>query len=118
MSGKERKQLDSLIIVMLFVKVLWLISVFGQFITKKYYTNYEDLAEQSEEYLHIGFTILIGILMIVLYNHLTPNTVCISGHAKVYLYTYGILSILGNLQKLYHKFHFNEHIVIIKALGL
>lgn len=118
MIGKESKQLDILIIVMLFVKVLWFVSVFGHFIAKRYYVKYEDLAEQIEEYLHISFTILIGILMVFLYNHLTPQTVCISGHAKIYLYTYGILSIVGNMQKMYHKYYFNEHNVIAKALGL
>ncbi len=118
MSGKETKHLDGLIIVILFVKILWFISVVVKFITKKYYTKYEDLAEQTEEYLHIGFTILIGILMVALYHHLTPTTVCISGHAKIYLYTFGILAILGNILKLYHKFYFKEHNVILKALGL
>ena len=118
MSGKEIKHLDGLIIVMLFVKIFWVISVFVKFITKKYYTKYEDLAEQIEEYLQIGFTILIGILMVALYHHLTPSTVCIYGHAKIYLYTFGILAILGNILKLYHKFYFNEHKVILKALGL
>ena len=118
MSGKETKHLDGLIIVMLFVKILWFISVVVKFITKKYYTKYEDLTEQTEEYLHIGFTILIGILMVALYHHLTPSTVCISGHIKIYLYTFGILAILGNILKLYHKFYFKEHNVILKALGL
>ena len=118
MSGKETKQFEGLITIMLFVKILWVISVFAKFITKKYYTKYENLAEQTEEYLHIGFTILMGVLMVALYNNLTPSIVCISGHAKIYLYTFGILAILGNILKLYHKFHFKQHNVILKALGL
>ena len=58
-------------------------------------------------YKHIDFTIsiLIGLLLIYLYNHLTPSSVCIDGHVKLFLYFYGMLTVVGSIYEFYRDVH-------------
>jgi len=91
---------------------MWLLSLFSQFILKSYYSQYHKYIETTEdiEYLlHDIFTLGIGLLLIYLYNHLTPKHVCIEGHTKVYLYSFGILSLIGTLQKILHRYYYKEY---------
>jgi len=101
--------LDSLLVIILVVKILWTISIFSQFVIKLYYPEYVNLNTNIELALHNTFTFFIGILLVYLYNHLTPKRVCIEGHPKLYLYGFGILSILGSLEKAFHKYYFREY---------
>lgn len=112
MAEKKDIFLNSILKFILFVKVLWVLSLFSHFILKKYYSQYHEyikIDEDIEYLLHNIFTLTIGLLLIYLYNHLTTKEVCIEGHAKLYLYSFGILSIVGTLQKIVHKYHFWEN---------
>lgn len=112
MAENKDTRLFTLLIGILIIKVLWIISLFSNFIIK-YYGSYDDyyiqLNNDIEYTLHDIFTILMGILLIYLYNHLTTKQVCIEGHTKIYLYSFGILSLIGTLQKLIHTYYFREY---------
>ena len=112
MAEKKDAFLNSILIFILVVKVLWVLSLFSHFILKSYYSQYHEYINTDEdiEYLlHDIFTMTIGLLLIYLYNHLTPKQVCIEGHTKFYLYSFGILSLFGTLQKFFHIYYFREY---------
>lgn len=112
MAEKKDIFLNSILIFILFVKVLWVLSLFSHFILKSYFSQYHEyikIDEDIEYLLHNIFTLTIGLLLIYLYNHLTPKEVCIEGHAKLYLYSFGVLSLVGTLQKIVHKYYFREY---------
>lgn len=115
MAEKKDIFLNSILIFILFVKVVWIFSIFSKFVVQKYYAKKEEyihMLHNFEDFIHDVFTILIGLLLIYLYNQLTPKEVCIEGHAKLYLYSFGILSLVGTLQKEIHKFHFGERSIL------
>jgi len=107
MAEKNDLKLNGILLFVLTTKVLWVLSLFSHFAIKHYFTGvsyYLELNENIEYMLHNLFTFALGILMIYLFNHLTPDLVCIKGHSKFYLYSFGILSIIGILHKVLHKY--------------
>ena len=111
MAEKKDIILNNMLLFILIVKVMWILSLFSHFILKSYYSQYHEyikIDEDIEDLLHDIFTLTIGLLLIYLYNHLTPREVCIKGHTKLYLYSFGILSLVGTLQKIFHSHYFEE----------
>jgi len=105
--------LEFLLLLILLSKVTWLLSLITHFINREYvrdYRKHEDKLIFIEEWSHDIFTFLIGVLMIYLFNHLTRSKVCLSGHVKNYLYSFGILSCFGIIQKIFHEYYFHEKI--------
>lgn len=100
-------KLNSLLMLVLVVKLVWILSLFSHFIIKKYYPQYETINDNIEDISHDIFTFLIGILLIYLYNYFNKERVCIEGHIKLYLFSFGILSAIGIIQKNIHKY--NSH---------
>ncbi len=62
-----------------------------------------QIIEYTENITHGIYNITIGLLLIYLYNHLRTKRVCISGRVKNYLYSYGILMIIGNIIDMIHS---------------
>ena len=60
------------------------------------YTEYQDTFE------HL-FIILMGILMIVIFSPHGKGPTCVDGHSKVFLYVFGILSVLGIIKNFKNK---------------
>ena len=112
--------LTMLLRFILVVKILWIVSLFSYFVIKFYdptkYSQYLELVDMLEDLLHTTFIFCIGILLVYLYNHLRPSKVCIEGHTKLYLYTFGILSIIGSIQHAFHKYYFSEYNELTKYL--
>ena len=108
--------LNSLLITILVVKVLWILSIFSQFVLKIYNPQYMNIAMDMETILRNIFSLSIGMLLVYLYNHLTPIQVCIEGHPKLYLYGFGILAIIGSLQKTFHSYYFEDYTEFYKYL--
>lgn len=107
--------LDIMLVPLLIVKIIWVLTIFSHFIDKKYYNNsHEQFITELEAIAHNLYTFLIGVLLVYLYNHLTPYKVCVEGHLKMYLYSFGILSAIGIIQKAAHRYHFNEDLTIIE----
>jgi hypothetical protein len=112
MAEKKDAILNTILVLILVLKVMWLLSLVNHFILKSYYVQYHEYIEINnniEYFLHDIFTLSIGILLIYLYNHLTPKQVCVEGHTKFYLYSFGILSLIGTLQKWFHRYYFREY---------
>ena len=112
MAEKRDVKLNMLLLFILIVKVLWVLSLFSHFIIKHYISDdnyYVKLNDDIEYILHNLFTVLIGTLLIYLYHHFTSKSVCIEGHTKIYLFSFGVLSLIGTLQKLVHKYYFREY---------
>ena len=100
--------LDTLLYLILVVKIIWILSMFTHFIIKKYFHSvYDDMLVIVKEVSHDIFTVLIGLLLIYLYHNLSPAKVCISGRSKEYLFSFGILACIGVIQKTLHQLHFD-----------
>ena len=96
--------LKNLLVVILFLKISWILLLIIKVIQKKYYNidNTLQIVGYIEDITHGIYNITIGLLLIYLYNHLTKERVCISGKVKNYLYSYGILMIIGNIIDMIH----------------
>lgn len=119
MADKRDVKLNMILVFILIVKVLWILSLFSHFAIKLYLSDdnyYVELNENIEYKLHNLFTLLIGSLLIYLYHIFTSNSVCIEGHAKFYLFSFGILSVIGVLQKMFHKYYFREYRQVIEEV--
>ena len=100
--------LKTLLMSLLIVKIVWVITM-GVLLLVKHdiIPHGSDLVEQVETIehrLHLTLTFLIGTLLVYLFNHLTSTKVCIEGHEKMYLYTFGILSAIGSVKKFVYGF--------------
>jgi len=101
--------LNIILPILLVVKILWVFFTVTHFIVKMNKSHYEPIIKFIEEIDHIIYNILMGILLIYLYNtFITQEIVCISGRTKDYLFMYGILMIIGNIQKYFHMYYFRE----------
>jgi|AntAceMinimDraft_18_1070375.scaffolds.fasta_scaffold95224_2 hypothetical protein len=102
--------LDTILFFIIGVKILWIVSIFSGIFINKYHPQYRILNENIEDILHNTFTIAIGILLIYLYNYFNKsNSVCIEGDTKLYLFSFGIISVIGIIQKFYHKIYYDEY---------
>lgn len=95
-----------LISIMIITKLLWIIL----FLTHKYLVSTSNVHAQNiffiQELLYIVWSVLMGLLLIGLFNHFTPPQVCLSGHVKRYLYILGILITVGGIIKAFkHGVH-------------
>ena len=100
--------LNILLVSLLIVKIGWVIAM-GVLLLFKFdiILHSNDLVKQVdmiEDILHLMLTFFIGILLVYLFHHLTPAKVCIEGHEKMYLYTFGILSAMGSVKKFAYEF--------------
>ena len=93
---------------LLIIKIGWVIAM-GVLLLFKYdiildTNDSVKQVEMIEHRLHLTLTFLIGILLVYLFNHLTSTRVCIDGHEKMYLYTFGILAAIGSVKKFVYDF--------------
>jgi len=110
MSAQDSMLFDTFLYVILTVKILFLISMLlsvyysykGKYSESKKYENYQDKME------HL-FILLMGVLMIILFYPRHKGKVCVDGHTKLFLYIFGILSIL-DLIKHFKKAHELHHV--------
>ena len=100
--------LKILLMALLIIKIGWVIAMGVLLLVKHDIISHgSDLVEQIETIehrLHLTLTFLIGILLVYLFNHLTSTRVCIDGHEKMYLYTFGILAAIGSVKKIVYDF--------------
>jgi hypothetical protein len=103
--------LHILINVLFYTKIIWIIllvviterlfegqdTILDNYDIGKIYTDIDDI-----------WNILIGVLLVYLYNHLTQKTVCISGHTKLYLYLFGIMTVVEHFYVIYKR---KDHVV-------
>ena len=92
--------LHSIIFSIFVLKITSIIMVFISIYLHITNNSYEHLINSIEHYIQMLFTINMGVLLIYLYHHYTPKKVCIEGHTKMYLYLFGILSLLGGFKKI------------------
>lgn len=100
----KNKILKNLLFFILMLKILWIIVTSIQYYTQTYYNihTYDSNILYIEKLIHSIYDIAIGVLLVYLFHHLTTKTVCIDGTIKKYLYSFGILMILGNIQQVLH----------------
>lgn len=103
--SKVDRTLMILLPTLLLIKVSWVLLTVTHYIVKKNNYSYELVIGRTEEVIHIFYNILMGVLLIYLYNNiLRPDTVCINNETKKFLYVFGILMIIGNFQKSLHMY--------------
>lgn len=96
MSIQESPLFEGYLYLILIVKILFLISMI-----LTVYASHKGTQSQTQKYENFQdkmehlFTILMGILMMILFFPHTKGQVCVDGHTKLFLYIFGILSVLG-----------------------
>ena len=105
---KETPLLRFFINILFVMKITWVILLVlileRIFEDKEIIIGHYDL-KLIYKYIDYIISILIGFLLIILYNHSTPSSICIDGHTKQFLYFYGIITILGNVYEFYRDVH-------------
>lgn len=97
------RNLDIILPIILTIKIFWVFFTVTHFIVKLNNSEYEPIIKNIEDINHIIYNILMGLLLIYLYNiFTTKKIVCVSDKTKDYLFMYGILMLIGNLQKYIH----------------
>lgn len=91
---------ELLLYIILVVKICFLFTIIM--------SKYENRRGNNDKYewykilkdkLHHLFTLLMGILLTVLFSPIySSKTVCVDGHTKLFLYAFGVLSIIGIVQ--------------------
>ena len=95
-----------LINLLFFTKIIW--GILLVFILERLFEEQNTILDNYDirkihTYVDDILNILMGILLVYLFNHLTTSKVCIEGHTKLYLYVYGIMTILGHLYAVYRR---------------
>ena len=109
MSKEDSLVFQIFLYFILIVKLAFLVTmILG--LSANYKNNKEDEEKYNElkESLHNLFTLCMGILLLVIFNPNTKQTVCVKGHTKVFLFIFGALMILGNIKKITHMYYFDE----------
>ena len=94
--------IKNLLFFILLLKFSWIMLLIIKVLLQKYNNDNLQILGYMEDITHGIYNITIGLLLIYLYNHLTKERVCISGKVKNYLYSYGILMIIGNIIDMIH----------------
>jgi hypothetical protein len=99
MSVQDMQIFNAFLYIILIVKILFLISMI-----LSVYFSYKGLYGQSEKYeeyqdkMEHLFILLMGVLMLILFYPRNKGVICVSGHTKLFLFIFGILSILDILK--------------------
>jgi len=95
---------ELLLITILIVKMLFILSIVLKL--QAIHIHDDTQIKRYDDYqtiCHKGFTFLMGILLIIVFDpRKYPIKVCVSGHTKVYIYLFGLLSIIGVLHDYYN----------------
>lgn len=89
----------------MFIKIILFIVFFYHFYVQIYQNN-NTMVEKftlSEEILHIIYNIMMGIILVYIFNH--TGKICISGKVKEYLFLFGFLMILINIKNIMRKLY-------------
>jgi len=100
--------LNAFLFVILIVKIA-LLAVIVLSIYEDYKGNKDKqkILKNQKDKLHHIFTLLMGVLLIILFNPISKDN-CVTDESKVFLFVFGILSILGVL-----KYFYDESILVI-----
>jgi cell division protein FtsW (lipid II flippase) len=96
MSVQDSPAFEAFLYFILVVKILFLISMLLSIYASHKGTQAQaDKYENFQEKMEHLFIVSMGILMMILYFPHTKGPVCVDGHTKLFLYIFGILSVLG-----------------------
>lgn len=96
MSVQDSPAFEAFLYFILVVKILFLISMLLSIYASHKGTQAQaDKYENFQEKMEHLFIISMGILMMILYFPHAKGPVCVDGHTKLFLYIFGILSVLG-----------------------
>jgi hypothetical protein len=106
---KDIRALDILLYLLLGVKIIWIIvailwSLIHIFDTEQQFKTTHNILKKLEMSIHIIFSLFLAILLIWLFNHLSPKKVCIDSHTKFTLYILGIMMLLTSLKNIYKEY--------------
>jgi len=95
--------LNAFLFVILIVKIL-LLAVIALSVYEDYKGNKDKqkILKNKKDKLHHIFTLLMGILLILLFNPRNKDN-CVTSESKVFLFVFGILSIVSVLKYFYDE---------------
>ncbi len=103
---KNPLYLNALLVMILVVKIM-LLSVIIIDVYQKHRKNEDKIYKYDnlKDILHHIFTFLMGILLIILFNpRETVNNKCINTETRIFLFIFGILSIVSVAKYFYDKY--------------
>ena len=98
---KEDLTLELILYISIVLKIIWIILLLLNFFQdEKHFIFIDDyVIKDMENYIAVFFSIITAILLIYLYNHLTPKKVVIFGKTKQLLFIYGLLVFISSINK-------------------
>ena len=112
--SQNSRLLEAYLFFILIVKMLFVF-----FLILKIQASRKGDKEKEEKYnnyqqkLHKLFTGSMGILLIILFLPRNKGEVCVDGHTKLFLFIFGVLSIITLMEDFFHK---KEETTILKQL--
>ena len=95
---------ESFLSVILVIKIIFIFSLVMKIIeSKRGNSKKEEKYKMYEETFHNLFTLCMGILLIMLFSSRNKGEVCIDGHTKIYLFLFGVLSLLSIFKNYAHS---------------
>tara|TARA_B100001063_G_C16459439_1_gene402316 strand:+ start:60 stop:407 length:348 start_codon:yes stop_codon:yes gene_type:complete len=92
--NKNSMLFEGFLYFILVVKILFVCCLFLRiYESRKGNKVEEEKYEYYEEKYHNLFTFCMGILLIILFSYKNKGEVCVSGHTKLFLFIFGVLSL-------------------------
>ena len=92
--NKNSMLFEGFLYFILVVKILFVYCLFLKiYESRKGNKVEEEKYEYYEEKYHNLFTFCMGILLIILFSYRNKGIVCVSGHTKLFLFIFGVLSL-------------------------
>jgi len=90
--------------ILLFTKVIWVLLL--ALILERYFEHQSTIIDNYDvkkirEYIEYALKILMGILLVYVFDHSPTRDVSIDTHLNKYLYFFGIMAIFGTFYEIY-----------------
>lgn len=95
---------EAYLFFILIVKILFVFSLILKIqASRKGEKEEEEKYNNYQQELHKLFTGSMGILLIILFIPKNKGEVCVDGHTKLFLFIFGVLSIITLMEDFFHK---------------
>lgn len=91
---------DLLLSITFIIRSILLIVTILHLRSKRRKQDNEEILEKYKNILSIIFNILMGVILIYLFNVFNKKEVYISNREKLFLFLFGILSIISSIEKI------------------
>lgn len=102
--NQKSRSFEAYLFFILIVKMLFVFSLILKIqASRKGKKEEEEKYNNYQQELHKLFTGSMGILLIILFIPKNKGEVCVDGHTKLFLFIFGVLSIITLMEDFFHK---------------